>query len=115
MTITVTKSGTAVSSDIHFMAMSPWSQTPKITTHDIEGANFDILYHRGMHSASCTLSGYCPRTAANVAILNGLQDGSTISITHDVEGTRSGICTSLQQAAAGGGMFVTFSMTVVEQ
>jgi len=115
MTISVSKNGNPVSSAIRFMAMSPWSQTPKITTHDIEGADFDIIYHRGMHSASCTITGYCPRTAINVAILNGLQDGSTLTVTHDVEGTRSGMCTSLQQTAAGGGTFVTFSMTVVEQ
>lgn len=115
MTIAVLKNGIAVSSAIRFMAMSPWDKAPKIVKHDIDGANFDIIHHGGMHSATCTLTGYCQRTAANVAILNGLKDGSTLTVTHDVEGTRSGICTALTPTASGGGLYVNFSMTIVEQ
>lgn len=115
MTITVKKNNTAVSSDIKFTAMSPWSSQPKITEHEIQGADYDILYHRGRKSAVCTLSGYCARTSTNIAILEGLKDGSTITIIHDVEGTKSGICTSLTTSSERGGLFVTFSMTVVNQ
>ena len=115
MTITVTKNGTAVSSAIKFLTMSPWQSQPKITEHEIQGADYDILYYRGMKSRSCTLTGYCQRTQANELILEGLKDGSTITITHDVEGTASGICTSLSQTADAGGVFIHFSMTVVRQ
>jgi len=115
MTITVKKNNTTVSSDIKFTAMSPWQAQPKITEHEIQGANYDILYHRGRKSAVCTLSGYCARTSSNISILEGLKDGSTITVIHDVEGTNSGICTSLTIAPEKGGMFVTFSMTVVKQ
>lgn len=115
MTITVKKSGTAVSSAIHFLTMSPWQSQPKITEHEIQGADYDILIHRGRKSRSCTLTGYCQRTQANELILEGLKDGSTITVTHDVEGTASGICTSLSQSADRGGLFIQFSMTVVRQ
>ena len=51
----------------------------------------------------------------NGNILERLKDGSTLTITHSVEGTRSGICTSLVPTPMKGGVFVMFSMTVVEQ
>jgi hypothetical protein len=115
MTIIVQRNGSQVSSAIHFIAMSPWTARPKTTEHEIQGADYDIIYHRGMKSKSCTLTGYCSRTAANLNILERLKDGSTLTITHSVEGTRSGICTSLVPTPMKGGVFVTFSMTVVEQ
>lgn len=114
MTIVVKRNGVTVSG-IHFMAMSPWDRAPKIITHSIDGASFDIIHHAGMHSASCTLTGYCRRSADNVATLNGLKDGSQLTIVHDVEGTRSGMCTALTPVAAGGGLYINFSMTIVEQ
>lgn len=115
MTITVKKNSTTVSSNIKFMTMTPWQAQPKITEHEIEGANYDILYHRGTKSKSCTLTGYCSRTSSNAAILEGLKDGSEITVTHSEEGTHYGLCTSLTQTTTKGGLFITFSMTVVEQ
>lgn len=97
------------------MAMSPWVASPKYTEHEIFGGDHDILHYRGKKSATCTVTGYCQRTQANIAILNSLTDGSTITITHDVEGTRSGVCTSCVPTAMDGGIFCTFTMTVVEQ
>jgi hypothetical protein len=115
MTITVKKNGTAVSSAIKWMSMTPWTSVPKITEHEIDGASYDILYHRGRKSRSCTLTGYCQRTSANTAILEGLKDGSTITVVSTTDGTVSGMCTSLTSTPMKGGLFLTFSMTVVEQ
>ena len=111
MAITVLRNGSAVSSEIKFSRKSPWDPQPKITEHNIEGADYDIVYFRGRHSATCTLQGYFKRTAANMAVFNSLKDGSTLRVT-DLEGTKDCICTSGTPVPGAGGIFVNFSMTL---
>jgi hypothetical protein len=116
MTISVTRNGTAVSSEIRFLTCSPWDAQPRITQHEIDGADGDILYYRGRRSASCTLTGYCRYTSANAAILQNLKNGARIGVKADGDSSyRYGICTSLSPAKTQGGLFIQFSMTVVEQ
>ena len=106
-----------VSSNIKFTGKTPWQSEPKITTHEIDGADHDILYHRGRHSRSSNISGYCARTSANVLALESLKDGRTVRVRSTVNDTDwvQGMVTSLQISNKAGELFVGFSMTVVEQ
>ena len=113
MSIIVLNEGVAVPNTIKFVSMQPWNANIKLTEHDIDGAHGDVLYFRGRNSATVTITGYCQRNPANLAILDGLKDGSKLTITHSLEGTKVGMCTSLSKTPAG--TFVTFSMTVMEQ
>ncbi len=106
---------TPVPDSIIFTEMQPWKGQAKTITHAIDGADFDIIFHTGRKSRSTTIKGYCKRSAENLAILDTLDNGDLLTIEHSVEGTRHGICTALQTTATSGGLFVTFSMTVVEQ
>jgi len=115
VTITVTYNGSTVTG-ISWLTTTPWSAQPKITEHEIDGADFDIIYHRGMKSASCTVTGYCRRTSANAATLERLKRGGRVAVSNTATGeSGSGICTSLSTAVMKGGLFLTVSMTVVEQ
>jgi len=115
MTITISINGTPVSNEIHFTSMSPWFGQPKTVKHVIDGANYDQIIHTGKNSKSTTIKGYCKRNAANLTELDTLVSGELITVTHSVEGTHNGIVTALQPTESGGGLFVSFSMTVVEQ
>ena len=108
--ITVKKSGTYVSSEIKWVNMSPWTSAVKMTEHQIDGADFDLLEHRGRTSPTTTVTGYCSRTGTNIAILEGLKDGSELEVNHSLEGVRTGYCLSLSMQAKG--TFITFSMTL---
>lgn len=113
--ITIRKNGTQISSDIKFTSMTPWNATPKTSTHEIDGADYDIIIYKGLKSATTGINGYCKRTATNLGILNDLKDGSLIEIEHSIDGIRYGIVTALTPQPTAGGGFITFSMTVVEQ
>lgn len=115
MTITVTAGGTPVSANIHFTRMSPWTSQPKYNEHEIYGSDRDILHYRGRKSRTCTLEGYCLRNTSNLAVLESLVEGVAVAVTHDVEGTRSGLCTACSTAPTEGGIYITFTMTLVEQ
>lgn len=104
-----------ISDEIRLTEMAPWKGAAKTITHTIDGADYDIVLHTGRKSRSTTIKGYCRRTAENLAILDTLDDGRKIKVVHSIEGTREGICTALQTSATSGGLFVSFSMTVVEQ
>jgi len=112
--ITVSMNGSTISSDIHFVSMTPWTPTVKYKLHEIDGADFDILHLTGKNSATTTLTGVCVRSAANIAILNGMR-GSTLTVTHSQEGTRSGVCVTLSPAESAGGTYITFSMFLINQ
>lgn len=108
---------TSVSSALKFTAKSPWTSEPKITTHEIDGADYDLLYHRGRHSATCTVRGYCRRTSANVKAIEDLKDGRLVRVMSTVNDAtyRQGLVTSATPTDMGGSLFVSFSLTVVEQ
>lgn len=115
MSITIKIGDTPISDEIHFTEMSPWHGNAKTITHTPDGANYDIVYHTGRHSKSTSISGYCKRTTANLTELDKLDNGQKITITHSIEGTKNGLVTALQVKPTAGGIWVTFSMTVVEQ
>lgn len=113
MTITVFMGGSQISSEIHFVTMSPWSSSVKYKKHEIDGANFDIVHITGKNSPITTLTGVCRRTSSNCSILENMK-GSTLTIVHSEEGTKSGVCISLDPGSDSG-IWVTFSMTVINQ
>ena len=111
MTIAVSIAGTPVSSEIRFSTKSPWTSSLKYRQHEIDGANYDIIHTMGRNSATCTLTGICKRTAANLAILESMK-GKALTINHSIEGTSAGICLSLTPASTGE-IYITFSAHVV--
>lgn len=113
MTIVVYQNGSQISSEIHFVTMSPWSTTVKYKLHEIDGANFDIVHITGKNSPTTTLTGVCRRTSSNCSILEGMK-GNTLTIVHSEEGSKSGVCVSLSSDSESG-TWVTFSMMVINQ
>ncbi len=105
--IIVKINGVQVSSAIRFASMSPWTSSLKYRQHEIDGANYDIVHTMGRNSATCSLTGICSRTAANLAILENMK-GKVLSVESTVDGTRSGICLSLTPASVSE-IYLTFT------
>ena len=113
MTITVSKAGVPVSSNIKFVSASVFARGAKYTQHQIDGADEDFLLYRGRNSATSTITGYCLRSSANEAILDGLCDGSKLTVVHSVSGMRDVKATSWSPGAAG--VYIQFTLAVTEQ
>lgn len=113
MAITVRMNGSTVSG-VTWYTMTPWASTVKYLTHEITGADYDVIHVTGLNSASTTVTGYYQRTSTNESRVESMA-GQTVSITGPSGTTRSGIVTDIQSALASGGLYVTVSMTVVEQ
>lgn len=113
MTITVQLNGTTVSG-ITWYTMTPWSATVKYLQHEIDGADYDVYHVTGLNSPTATLTGVYRRSTTNDATVESLK-GQTLTITDQTGTTRSGICLDATPNLGSGGLFVTVSMTVVEQ
>jgi len=112
MTITISKNGVPVSSNIKFVSASVFHRGAKYTQHQIDGADEDFLLYRGRNSATSTITGYCSRTPQNEAILDGLCDGSILTINHSLSGTRNVKATAWSPGPAG--VFIRFTLAVTE-
>jgi len=113
MTITISKNGVPVSPNIKFVSASVFHRSAKYTQHQIDGADEDFLLYRGRNSATSTITGYCLRSSANENILDGLCDGSILTITHTLSGTRKVKATAWSPGPAG--IFIRFTLAVTEQ
>lgn len=114
MTITVKVNGSTITG-ITWTRMSPLVSNAKYKQHEIDGANYDIYHVTGRNSATCTLEGVYARSSTLNAKMKTFP-GSVFGVTHPIDGTIDDLlCLSCTPSVSPGGLFVTISLTLVEQ
>lgn len=109
--ITVTR-GSASTSPIVWISMTPWTQAPIYTHVTIPGGRgLGVTFPQGADNATTTVTGRCPWTTAGQAAYDALP-GSSVTIGNGVD-TRTGTVTSVtaqEQSPA----WIYFTMSVME-